>query len=182
MKVRSIRKCSETSKVHDITVEDSHSYVLENGVITHNSGLKYAASQIIFLGKRKHKEGKDVLGNVITATMVKSRFTKEQSKGETRLTFDKGLERHFGLLDIAEKYGIFEKLGNKYIVEDGTKQFEKTIYKNPEKFFTPTILEKIDEACQKEFNYGAGHPENENEELEDDGEYQHPVQDNVESE
>jgi len=37
---------------------------------------------------------------------------------------------------------------------DGSKTFGKTINNNPEKYFTPEILEKLDEVCAKEFKYG----------------------------
>ena len=41
------------------------------------SGLKYTASQICFLTKKKDKEGTEIIGNIIKVKMQKSRFTKE---------------------------------------------------------------------------------------------------------
>ena len=59
------------------------------------SGLKYSASTIVYLSKKKEKEGTDLVGNIIKCEAKKSRLTREGSKVETRLFFDyRGLERH----------------------------------------------------------------------------------------
>ena len=118
------------------------------------SGLKYAASNIIYLSKRKEKEGFDVIGNIIHCLNNKSRLTKENKMVDVKLTYEEGLDRHYGLLDIAEKYGIIKKVSTRYEMPDGTKYFGKAIYSDPEKFFTKDILDQIDTACSKEFLYG----------------------------
>jgi|TARA_R100000388_G_C7235870_1_gene157778 RecA/RadA recombinase len=118
------------------------------------SGLKYTASQIVFLSKKKDKDGKDVVGNIIKCKMVKSRFTKENKEVEVKLTYDKGLDRYYGLLDLALKYGIFKQISTRIELPDGTKTFGKSINKDPKKYFTPEILEKIDQAAITEYTYG----------------------------
>ena len=119
------------------------------------SGLKYAASNIVYLSKRKEKDGKDVIGNVIHCLNYKSRLTKENAKIDVRLTYKHGLERHYGLLDLAIKHGIFKSVSTRIELPDGTKQYAKTINNEPDKFFTKDVLTKIDEAAKKEFLYGA---------------------------
>ena len=118
------------------------------------SGLKYAASNIVYLSKRKEKEGKEVIGNVIHCLNYKSRLTKENAKIDVRLTYDKGLDRYYGLLDLALKHNIFKNVSTRIELPDGTKQYAKTINSEPDKFFTKAILNKIDEAAKKEFLYG----------------------------
>ena len=73
---------------------------------------------------------------------------------DVRLTYDKGLDRHYGLLELAEKYGVFKKVSTRYELPDGTKQFGKTILNDPQTYFTEEIMVKIEEAAQKEFKYG----------------------------
>lgn len=153
MRIKAIRE-SISEPVYDITVADAHHYVLENGVITHNSGLEYAASTIIFLSKKKEKQGDEHVGNIITAKLQKSRQTIENKKVETLLYFDRGLDKYYGLLDLAENAGLVKKVANKYEFPDGTKAFENAIIKNPEKYFSEPLLKQIDEACKKEFLYG----------------------------
>jgi hypothetical protein len=98
--------------------------------------------------------------------MMKSRFTKENKRVEVLLTYDKGLDRYYGLLELAEKYQILKKVANRYEMPDGTKVYAKVILKEPEKYFTEDLLRKIDIAAETEFTYGM--PEVINEEEEDD--------------
>ena len=118
------------------------------------SGLQYAASSIVFLSKRKEKVGTDVIGNVIHCKNFKSRLAKENKKVDVLLTYDQGLNRHYGLLDLAEKYDIIKKVSTRYELPDGAKIFGKQIMEDPEKYFTDDIMEKLEIAAQKEFQYG----------------------------
>jgi hypothetical protein len=119
------------------------------------SGLEYAASTIVFLGKKKDKE-KDgtISGALITARLVKSRLTQPDKKVETRLNFSKGLDKYYGLVDLAVKFEIFKKVSTRIELPDGTKVFESVIENNPEKYFTKDILDQIDKKCTDEFLYG----------------------------
>ena len=118
------------------------------------SGLKYAASSIIFLSKKKEKDGKDVVGNIIHCRNEKSRLTVEHKMVDVILRYEQGLDRYYGLLDLAIKYGIFKQTSTRVELPDGTTQFGKTINNNPEKYFTTEILDKLDEAAKQEFLYG----------------------------
>jgi RecA/RadA recombinase len=118
------------------------------------TGLKYAASNIVFLSKAKEKDGTEVVGNIITATNKKSRFTKENSKVKTRLFYDeRGLDRYFGLLELGDEYGVFERVGNRYKIGDKSL-YPKQILAEPEKYFTDEVMQALDEAAAKEFKYG----------------------------
>ena len=118
------------------------------------SGLKYAASSIIYLSKRKEKDGTEVIGNIIHCKNHKSRLTKENKMVDVRLTYDKGLDRYYGLLELAEKYEIFKKVSTRFELPDGSKQFGKTILNDPETYFTEDIMHKLDLAAETEFKYG----------------------------
>ena len=118
------------------------------------SGLKYAASTIIYLSKKKDKDGTEVVGNIIHCKTHKSRLSKENSMVDVRLSYEKGLDRYYGLLDLAIKHGIFKQVSTRIELPDGTKQYAKTINNDPEKYFTDDIMQKLDEAAQKEFSYG----------------------------
>jgi len=126
--------------------------------IAGGSGLKYTASTIAMLSKKKDKDGTDVVGNIIKVNMYKSRLSKENAKVEVKLSYKTGLDRYYGLLELAEKYGIFKKVSTRYELTDGTKVFGKTIYADPTKYFTEDILDLIDKAARKEFAYGEEDP------------------------
>ena len=119
------------------------------------SGLKYAASSIIYLGKRKDKEGTEVVGNIIHCKNFKSRLTKENAQIDVKLTYKKGLDKYYGLIELGEEAGIFKKVSTRYEMPDGSKVFGKNINDNPEKYFTKEVLDKIDEQAKRKFQYGS---------------------------
>ena len=55
------------------------------------SGLKYAASSIIYLSKKKEKDGTEVVGNIIHCKNFKSRLTVENKMVDVRLTYNLSL-------------------------------------------------------------------------------------------
>ena len=118
------------------------------------SGIQYAASTIVFLSKRKEKEGTDVVGNVIHCKNFKSRLTKENKRIDVLLRYDQGLNRYYGLLELAEKYDIIKKVSTRYEMPDGAKVFGKQILNEPEKYFTNDIMDGLQVAAHKEFTYG----------------------------
>jgi len=117
-------------------------------------GLKYAASSIVYLSRKKEKDGTEVIGNIIHCKNHKSRLTVENKIVDVRLTYNEGLDRYYGLLNLAEKYDIFKKVSTRYELPDGSKQFGKTILNNPETYFTEEIMAKLEECADKEFKYG----------------------------
>ena len=119
------------------------------------SGLSYSASIILFLAKHKDKDGDETTGNRITITTKKSRVTKEHKSVDVLLRYDTGLDRYYGLLELALKAEIFKKIAKKIEVSDGSTHFESEINKNPEKYFTKEVLDQIDAFCKKEFCYGS---------------------------
>ena len=118
------------------------------------SGLKYAASTIIYLSKKKEKDGTEVIGNIVHCKNQKSRLTIENKMVDVRLTYEQGFDRYYGLLDLAVQYGIFKQVSTRIELPDGSKQYAKTINNNPEKYFTEDIMKQLDECAEKEFKYG----------------------------
>ena len=118
------------------------------------SGLKYAASTIIHLSKKKEKDGTEVVGNLIKAKTAKSRLSKENQEVTVRLYYDqRGLDRYYGLLELGELGGLWKNVAGRYEM-DGKKVYAKAIYKDPESYFTPEVMEKLDAIAQQHFAYG----------------------------
>jgi len=118
------------------------------------SGLKYAASTIIYLSRKKEKDGKEVVGNIIKAKTAKSRLSKENKEVQVRLYFDdRGLDRYYGLLELGEIGGLWKNVAGRYEM-DGKKVYAKEIYKNPDKYFTEEVMQKLDDIAREEFSYG----------------------------
>ena len=118
--------------------------------------MKYAASTIVYLSKKKEKNADgDVVGNIIHCKLYKSRLTKENQQVDVQLNYDTGLNRYYGLTDIALTHGIFKKVSTRIELPDGTTAFEKNINENPQKYFTDDVMKRLEEAVAKEFKYGS---------------------------
>ena len=120
------------------------------------SGLKYAASSIIFLSKKKEKDGKEVIGNIIKAKTAKSRLSKENQQVEVRLYYDeRGLDKYYGLLELGELGGLWKNIAGRYEI-NGKKIYAKAILADPDTYFTPEVLEQLDAIARTTFSYGGG--------------------------
>ena len=118
------------------------------------SGLKYAASTIIYLSKKKEKDGKEVIGNIIKAKTHKSRLSKENKTVEIRLFYDdRGLDRYYGLLELGEIGGLWKNVAGRYEI-GGKKIYAKQILSEPDTYFTNEVMQALDEIAQQEFSYG----------------------------
>ncbi len=165
LRIKSITK-SENATVHCVETED-HELILDNGLVSHNSmglfggnvvsggsGLKYASSGILEMTKRKVMDGKDKTGNIVTCRNTKGRLTKEGAKAEVLIDFLKGLSRYHGMVEAAVAAEVWEKAGNRVVIE-GTKLYPKVVYKDPEKYFNQEILDKINGHVSKLYKYGS---------------------------
>ena len=73
---------------------------------------------------------------------------------DVRLSYTKGLDRHYGLLELAVEAGIFKAVSTRIELPDGTKTFGKTINNDPEKYYTEEVMEQIDTFAKEKFCYG----------------------------
>ena len=118
------------------------------------SGLKYAESTIIYLSKKKEKDQKEVIGNIIKAKTHKSRLSKENKEVNIRLYYDeRGLDRYYGLLELGEIGGLWKNVAGRYLMNE-KKIYAKEILKNPTEYFTDEIMEKLDNIAKEHFSYG----------------------------
>jgi RecA/RadA recombinase len=118
------------------------------------SGLKYAASTIIYLSKKKEKDQKEVIGNIIKAKTHKSRLSKENQQVNIRLYYDeRGLDKYYGLLELGELGGMWKNVAGRYEI-NGKKIYAKEILRNPTEYFTDDIMEQLDGIAKQQFSYG----------------------------
>lgn len=96
-------------KVYDISVADAEHYLLANGVVSHNTGIYYSASNIWIIGRQQDKVGTEVQGYHFVINVEKSRFVKEKSKIPISVSWEGGIDKYSGLLDLALEAGIIQK-------------------------------------------------------------------------
>lgn len=81
-------------------------------VVGGGTSVTYAANQIFIISKSQEKDGTDLIGWNFTINIEKSRFVKEKSKLPFLVTFDGGIKRYSGLLDLAMESGLVVKPNN----------------------------------------------------------------------
>ena len=64
------------------------------------SGILYAANQVLLIGKSQEKEEKELIGNLFTINIEKSRFVKEKSKFTFTARFNGGIDHFAGLFEL----------------------------------------------------------------------------------
>lgn len=134
--------------------------------IAGGGGFKYCSDMIAMITKSKDKDDDEVVGNFITVKMVKSRLSRENCEVTLRLSYTTGLDKYYGLLEFAEKGGVFKKIsGGRYEFPDGSKPYGKHILEDPTRYFTQEVLEKIDVWVRANYQYGDDRPEDDEADL-----------------
>lgn len=130
-------------KVYDISVADVEHYILANGVVTHNTGIYYSADTVWILGRQQDKDAEGLNGYRFVINVDKSRFVREKSRVLISVTFDRGIEKYSGLLDVALDGGFVTKPTIGWYAKKGDRskyreadtynaEFWKDILANPE--------------------------------------------------
>jgi len=81
-------------------------------VVSGGTGIYYSADNIWIIGRRQNKKGTDVVGYEFIIKVEKSRFTKEQSKIPISVSWEGGVEKYSGLLDLGLAGGYVVKPSN----------------------------------------------------------------------
>jgi len=153
------------SKVQVPMIVTNHTYEVIGSYVpkkemSGGGGLKFAADIIAFISKQQEKDEKtkEVIGNVLTFKMVKSRLSRADTKVHVLLTYDKGFDRYYGLEDIAFEHGIFKKLPKGVeangITFPSRDAFDRLLRNEPEKIYTKAVLDQIEQAVKADFQYG----------------------------
>ena len=140
VKIKS-KKSIGVEPVYDICVPMAHHYLLDSGVVSHNSGFIYASSIVIAMKKLKLKEDdegnkvSDVRGIKAACKVMKSRYSKPFESVKVNIPYDTGIDPYSGMFDMLLKMEILEKTGNRYKYVspvDGTEiiQFQKAWSRN----------------------------------------------------
>jgi RecA/RadA recombinase len=81
-------------------------------VMTGGTGIMYSASTVFFIGKSQEKDGTELIGYNFNITIEKSRFVRERSKFPLLVTWEGGISKWSGLLDIGLEIGWIQKPSN----------------------------------------------------------------------
>lgn len=81
-------------------------------IVGGGTGSYYSADNIFILGRQQEKEGTEIVGYNFIINVEKSRYVKEKSKIPVNVTFDGGINKYSGLLDIALEGNFVQKPSN----------------------------------------------------------------------
>ena len=116
-------------------------------IVGGGTGSYYSADNIFILGRQQEKEGTDVIGYNFIINVEKSRYVKEKSKIPVSVSFDGGISKWSGLLDVALESGHVVKPSNGWyskVDEDGVVEDKKWRIKDTDskEFWMPILTNK----------------------------------------
>ena len=83
----------------------NHTYqeigLFPKAIVSGGTGIYYSADNIWILGRRQNKKGTEVTGYDFVINVEKSRYVKEKSKIPISVSWEGGVQKYSGLLDIA---------------------------------------------------------------------------------
>ena len=94
----------------------NHTYqtmeLYSKAVMSGGTGGMYSANQVFIIGKAQEKDGSELVGYNFTINIEKSRFVREKSKFPFTVTFEGGIQKYSGLMDIALEGNFVVKPSN----------------------------------------------------------------------
>lgn len=141
MRIASITPAGK-KKVYDLSVEEVQHYVLENGVVTHNTGVYYSADNIYIIGRQQEKDGSELTGYNFIINVEKSRHVREKSKIPIEVSFEGGISKWSGLLEVALDGGFVIKPSNGWYSRKGEDQKYRAKDTYTKEFWLPILASK----------------------------------------
>jgi len=111
-------------------------------IVSGGTGIYYSADNIYIIGRQQEKDGSEVTGYNFIINVEKSRFVKEKSKIPIEVSFEGGISKWSGLLDIALDGGFVVKPSNGWysIAGEDKKYRQKDTYTKD--FWMPVLKDK----------------------------------------
>lgn len=91
-------------------------------VVGGGTGIYYSANNIWIIGRRQNKTGTEVTGYDFVIKVEKSRYVKEQSKIPISVSWEGGIDKWSGLLDVALASGHVVKPSNGWYQKVGEEK------------------------------------------------------------
>jgi len=141
----------------------SHTYdtqeMFSKKVISGGTGIMYNANTAFIFGKRQNKNGTELIGNNFVINVEKSRFVREKSKIDLNVTFENGIDKWTGLLEVALETGHVVKPSNGFYMRAHIKDDKKVREKATHcaEFWMPVFQDTdFPDAVAKKFSLSNG--------------------------
>lgn len=130
-------------------------------IMSGGTGIYYSANQIFFMGRQQEKDGTEIAGYNFMLGVDKSRFVREKTRLPLSITWEGGINKWSGLLDIGLELGWIRKPSNGWYeavnpttgeVMSGKLRKNDT---NTSEFYLPLLKAGFAEAIKQRFSIGA---------------------------
>ena len=161
------RMCTPYLNMKDIPmIAVNHTYkeigLFPRDIVSGGTGIYYSADNIWILGRQQDKEGTEIKGYHFVINVEKSRYVKEKSKIPISVSWDGGVQKWSGLLDVALEGKFVAKPSNGWYCQVSQQTGEllepkvrakQTLEKS---FWDPIFDEGFADYIQKRFEIGHG--------------------------
>ena len=111
-------------------------------IVGGGTGSYYSADNIFILGRQQEKDGTEVTGYNFIINVEKSRYVKEKSKIPVSVSFDGGISKWSGLLDLALESGHVIKPKNGWYQRVGEEKNYREKDTDSKDFWMPILMNK----------------------------------------
>ena len=145
----------------------NHTYMeigmFPKAIVGGGTGSYYSADNIFIIGRQQEKEGQEIVGYNFIINVEKSRYVKEKSKIPVTVSFDGGISKWSGLLDLALESKHVVKPSNGWYskVTPDTGEIEQKKYRiaetNTKEFWLPILKDKtFQEFIENKYRIASG--------------------------
>ena len=124
----------------------NHTYMemglFPKAVVSGGTGVYYSADNIYIIGRQQEKEGQDVVGYNFIINVEKSRYVREKSKIPVEVTYEGGISKWSGLLDVALEGGFVVKPSNGWYSRKGEEHKYRMKDTYTKEFWMPILNSK----------------------------------------
>jgi RecA/RadA recombinase len=111
-------------------------------IVGGGTGSYYSADNIFILGRQQEKDGTELTGYNFIINVEKSRYVKEKSKIPVSVSFDGGISKYSGLLDLALESGHVIKPKNGWYQKAGEEKNYREKDTDTKEFWMPILMDK----------------------------------------
>lgn len=111
-------------------------------IVSGGTGIYYSADNIYIIGRQQEKDGTELTGYNFIINVEKSRHVREKSKIPIEVSFEGGISKWSGLLDVAMEGGFVVKPSNGWYSRKGEEQKYRQKDTYTKDFWLPIISSK----------------------------------------
>lgn len=111
-------------------------------VVSGGTGIYYSANNIYIVGRQQEKDGTEVTGYNFIINVEKSRSVREKSKIAIEVSYEGGISKWSGLMDVALDGGFVTKPSNGWYAKAGSENKVRMKDTYTKEFWIPILADK----------------------------------------